>query len=129
MNTKQLKGWLKHGDFILLDILCLQVCFILSFWLIRGYGNPYGMSSYQYQAIILIVSQFAVILFTNNYSGILRRKRFDELVAVIRYIVWILVIAFFYLFLVKDSAEVSRLQFGFTAVFFIRLGYCFRQLN
>ncbi|MBR3304729.1 MAG: sugar transferase [Christensenellaceae bacterium] len=129
MNTKQLKGWLKHGDFILLDILCLQICFILSFWLIRGYGNPYGLSSYQYQAIILIVSQFAVILFTNNYSGILRRKRFDELVAVIRYIVWILVIAFFYLFLVKDSAEVSRLQFGFTAVFFIILGYCFRQLN
>lgn len=129
MNTKQLKGWLKHGDFILLDILCLQICFILSFWLIRGYGNPYSISSYQYQAIILIVSQFAVILFTNNYSGILRRKRFDELVAVIRYIVWILVIAFFYLFLVKDSAEVSRLQFGFTAVFFIILSYCFRQLN
>ena len=33
MNRKRAKGWLKHWDFILLDIICLQLCFMLSYWL------------------------------------------------------------------------------------------------
>ncbi|MBR3380502.1 MAG: hypothetical protein IKG72_10380 [Bacillus sp. (in: Bacteria)] len=70
MNRKHLKGWLKHGDFIVLDILCLQLCFILGFWLIRGFSNPYEIESYQFQAIVLIVSQLVVVLFANNYGGI-----------------------------------------------------------
>ena len=97
MNQKHLKGWLKHGDFILLDILCLQLCFMLGFWLVHGYGNPYRTDDYQLQAIVLVLSQLVVILFANNYSGILRRKRFDELLAVLQYILEILFVALLYL--------------------------------
>lgn len=129
MNRKHLKGWLKHGDFIVLDILCLQMCFILGFWLIRGFRNPYEIESYQFQAIVLIVSQLVVVLFGNNYGGILRRKRFDELLSVIKYIIEIVVVALVYLFVVKSSATVSRLQFGFTSLLFVVIDYVFRQLN
>ncbi len=129
MNRKHLKGWLKHGDFILLDMLCLQLCFILGFWLIRGYGNPYGTDNYQFQAAVLVVSQLVVILFADNYGGILRRKRFDELLAVLKYILEILAVALFYLFLVKSSATASRLQFGVTSALFVVTDYLFRQLN
>lgn len=129
MNKKHLKGWLKHGDFILLDILGLQLSFIFAFWLIRGYGNPYGTDDYQYQAIVLFVSQLVVILFTNNYGGILRRKRFDEYIAVLKYIISILIVALAYLFAVKRSATASRLQFGYTAIFFVVVGFLIRQLN
>ena len=129
MNRKHLKGWLKHSDFIAIDVFCLQLCFMLSFWLVRGFGNPYGTKNYQYQAAVLFVSQLVNILFTNNYSGILRRKRYDELIAVIKYIIGILVIALAYLFAVKNSETASRLQFGFTSVIFVILDYNFRQLN
>ena len=129
MNQKQLKGLLKHGDFILLDMVCLQICFILGFWLVHGYGNPYGTRDYQYQAVVLAGSQLLVIIFGNNYDGILRRKRFDEARAVLRYIFGVLVTALVFLFAVKSSATASRLQFGFTSVFFLFLGYLFRQLN
>ena len=129
MNKKHLKGWLKHGDFILLDILCLQLCFMLGFWLVHGYGNPYGTDDYQFQAVVLVVSQLVVTLFASNYAGILRRKRFDELLAVLKYILEILVVALFYLFVAKKSATASRLQVGFTSLFFVVLDYLFRQLN
>ena len=130
MNKKDHKGWLKHGDFILLDILCLQACFIVSFWLVHGYGkNPYEFEMFQYQAIVTTISQLLVVLFDSEYSGIMRRKRFDELLAVTRYIAKIIVIALVYLFSVKDSATVSRLQFGLTSVFFILAAYLLRQLN
>ena len=129
MNKKHLKGWLKHGDFILLDILCLQLCFILGFWLVHGYGNPYGSDDYQYQAAVLFISQLVVILFGNCYGGVLRRKRFDEMVAVIKYDIEILAVALIYLFVVKNSATASRLQVGFTLVLFLGFGYLFRQIN
>ena len=129
MNKIYLKGLLKHVDFILLDIFCLQLCFILAFWLVHGFSNPYDSAAYMYQAIVLSVSQIIVIVFSNNYSGILRRKRYDELVAVIHYIFSILVLSLIFLFIVKQSAETSRLQFLVTSVIFILLGYVFRQIN
>ena len=129
MNRKHLKGWIKHGDFILLDIFCLQLCFVLGFWFVHGYGNPYGTTDYQYQAAVLIASQLVVTLFANNYSGILRRKHFDEFIAVVKYIVEIVLIALVYLFMVKHSAHASRLQIGFTSLFFAVLDFVLRQLN
>ena len=129
MNPKHLKGWLKHGDFILIDILCLQLCFILAYWVLRGYGNPYGTEDYRYQAIVLFVSQLVVVLFSSNYGGILRRKRFDEYIAVLKYIISVLVVALVYLFAVKRSATASRLQLGYTSLFFLLVDYLFRQLN
>ena len=129
MSKKHLKGWLKHGDFILLDIFCLQLCFVQSFWFTHGYGNPYTAETYQYQAVVLILAQLVVILFANNYGGILRRKRFDEFLAVIKYMIEIVVVVLVYLFAVKHSATASRLQIGFTSLLFVVLDYVFRQLN
>ena len=129
MNRKPLKGLLKHGDFIILDILCLQLCFILSYWLVRGYANPYAISDYRYQAIILTVSQFFVIIFANNYGGILRRKGTEEIVSTVKYTAEILALALIYLFAVKDSATASRLQLALTSVLFAILDFLVRQLN
>ena len=129
MNKKHLKGWLKHGDFILLDILCLQFSFVLAYWLVHGYGNPYDNPSYQYQAVVLFASQVAVIAFADNYSGILRRKKFDEAIAMCRYLLGIFVLAVIYLFAVHHSAIASRLQFGFTSLFFLVLGFLSRCAN
>lgn len=129
MNKKNQKGWLKHWDFILIDLVCLQVSFILTYWMIRGFENPYANTGYRYQAILLFVSQLLTIAFTNHYGGILRRKRFDELVAVCRYMIMVLLFAIFYMFLTHDTSTASRLQFGFTSVTFIVLDYLLRTAN
>ena len=129
MNKKHLKGWLKHGDFILMDILCLQLSFVLGYWLNHGYGNPYRNDAYQYQAFVLLLSQLIVILFANNYRSILRRKRFDEALAVGKYMIEIMIAALIYLFFVHNSSEVSRLQVGFASLLFLALDYPLRELN
>ncbi len=94
-----------------------------------GFGNPYYGPKHQYQIIIITMSQLAVIVFSQNYKNIIKRNKFDEAVAVLQYIGAIVVVALVYLFLVHSSAEVSRLQFGFTAVFFAVLDFFLRQLN
>ena len=36
----------KHLDFIVLDLICLQVSFVLSFVLLVNAGNPYSVILY-----------------------------------------------------------------------------------
>ena len=38
MYKKSAKGWLKHWDFILLDIICLQLSFVVAYYLRQGDG-------------------------------------------------------------------------------------------
>ena len=129
MNKRLVTGLIKHKDFILLDLLCLQVSFVLSYWINVVFANPYDVARYRYQAFVMFVSQLVVILFSNNYHGIVRRSWFDELVATFTYIIEVFVIALVYLFAVHWVGAASRLQFGVTSLFFLFLGFGVRQIN
>ena len=129
MNRKDFSGWLKHGDFILLDILSLQLGFAIAYWIVHGFGNPYDIDSYQYQGMVLTVSQILIILFTNQYSGIVRRGPFRELWSVLKYMLLTLAIALIYLFITKHSSEASRLQYGLTSLLYVAVAFLLRQLN
>lgn len=129
MNRKPAKGWLKHIDFIILDLLCMQVSFMIAYWLINGWGHPYYRFSYRYLAIVLAFGQFVTIIFSNNYTGILRRGRYKELMSVIRFSFWTLVAALVFLFVVHETTTISRLQMTFTLMLYIIIDYCLRMLN
>ena len=129
MNLKPGKGWLKHADFIILDILCLQLSFVFAHWLIMGVQNPYKIYSYRYLAAILFFAQMAVILFGYNYKGILRRGYIKEAGSILQYATSILIVAVVFLFIIHESGTVSRLQFGWTLVIYVFLGYTARVLN
>ena len=119
VGNKGLKEGLKHGDFIILDMICLQLCFTISYWMHISFSNPYRTDDYQYQAVILTTCQLLVIVFSNNYRGILRRGRLEEIFSIVKYISCIIVISLVYLFAVKHSITASRLQFGLTSVTFL----------
>ena len=129
MYRDQTRSWFKHLDFMVLDLVCMQLCFTLSYWLYVDFSNPYRMETYQFQAILITVSQLVVMLFTNNYQGILRRSRTEEALAVLRYVGAIFLVALVYLFVVHQSAIASRMQFGLTALFMLVLDYLLRQAN
>ena len=120
---------MKHADFILLDLICMQVSFIIAYWIFHGLDNPYTDEAFQYQAAVLIAAQLVVIVFRGRYSGILRRGRIDEALAVVKYMVTVLLIALAYFFVVHKTGIVSRLQYGFTATFFVIFDWIFRYLN
>lgn len=71
-------------------------------------------------AALLFACQLLVILFSGNYSGILRRSKYEELYAVLRFSVLVLALATVYMFTIKVTAQFSRLQTGLTmAVYFV----------
>ena len=129
MNQKPVKGILKHADFIIMDLIVLQLCFVLAFWIIRGISNPYSYQTYSLLAIVLFMSQMFVTVFGHNYKGIIKRGRIDELFSVIKYTLYVMAVALVILFVIKQGGAVSRLQTGITLVFFIPIDWIIRILN
>ena len=126
MEQKTGKGLYKHRDFILIDIVCLQLSFALAYFLNVGPGNPYGPDSYRVLAILLFFAQALVILFSDNYNGVLRRGYLKELTKVLWFTIGMLLISALTLFVLHIGTYVSRLQLGITLVLYVLLSYCSR---
>ena len=129
MGRKHTKGWMKHGDFIILDLLFLQISYILTFWMFHGISNPYENEISQYHALLMFLSQMLVILFSSHYRSIIRRKGVEELLADAIYSAEIMAISLVFLFLVKRSSDFSRAQVFATIGLFWVLDFCIKQLN
>lgn len=41
MYRKKRRSWTKHVDFMLLDVLCMQLAFVISYIIRFGTDNPY----------------------------------------------------------------------------------------
>ena len=84
MYRRKNKGWLKHLDFIILDLLCLQVCFALAYFSRHGLGgNPHKVI-YQNMMLVLVLFEFIYAFFLEGYKDILRRGHYVELVSVVK---------------------------------------------
>lgn len=129
MYKKNAQGWLKHIDFILWDILILQVSFILGYMIRHGWGRwPYLRTDYRILAIVLIVVDFLVAAIFNSTQDVLKRGYLKEFIASVRHVVLTLVIMTTYLFSTQTGDTYSRITLYLTSGFHLVLGYGIRVL-
>jgi exopolysaccharide biosynthesis polyprenyl glycosylphosphotransferase len=102
--------WVKHLDFILCDLVCLQISFFVSYALRNGWGMPHSQYEYEYWGVILILLHICIVFFTECYSGIMRRGYLKEFKATLKYNCILLSVVFAFLFFTKQSYEYSRIM-------------------
>jgi len=74
MYRKETEGWLKHYDFIILDIICLQLAFVLAYAASGQHEwNPYKEMLYRNMAIFLTLADLLVIFSLDTLKGVLKR--------------------------------------------------------
>lgn len=78
MYKRESGSWLKHGDFIILDILCIQIALLVAYMFRNGFEFPWKNDTYQQMAFILTIMDIVVVFFMQSYKGILRRGYFRE---------------------------------------------------
>ena len=71
MYKKGSKGWLKHFDFILLDMICLQIAFLLAYVIRHDSGSPYIVPLYRNMAIFMELLDIVVMFFYETLSNVL----------------------------------------------------------
>lgn len=109
MYKKEKRSWMKHLDFTILDIICLQAAFIVAYMFWLGPGLVYQDALYQRLTIILVMVQICVIFFTEPYKDILRRDKIQELKVVIINNTMIFLSLILYMYMIKMSEGYSRM--------------------
>ena len=128
MYKKAKRSWHKHFDFILFDIICMQIAYSISYMLRHGAHLPYEVSGYRMMAGIIALIDICVVVFTEGYRGILRRGYLAELKSVIKHVTLVILLAFSYMFFAQSSDQFSRIVFFYTWGFSVFLLYIERIL-
>ena len=100
--------------------------FWIAYWWLHGLRNPYAEPVFRYLASLFLIFQLAVVLVSGNYSGILRRDKYEELYATGKFTLMVVSMVTIYLFVSKTSNHYSRLQTGITVVIYFALDWALR---
>lgn len=128
MYSKKTQGWMKHIDFILLDMLCLQVAFILAYMTRHGFVSPYASMEYANLAIVYMLMDFVVLVGNKTMKNVLKRGFYKELVQTIRHVFLVVVLISVYMFAVKLGEVYSRVMFFTMAGYYGIIAYLIRLL-
>jgi exopolysaccharide biosynthesis polyprenyl glycosylphosphotransferase len=128
MYRKMTKGWLKHADFVALDILCLEVSFIFGYALRHGFFNLYLSSLYRGMAVAFFFIELLVFATFNTLHNVLKRGLYQELKQTGKHVVIVMLMASMYLFYAHAGDSFSRLAMAYTGILFFMLTYLVRSL-
>ena len=103
MYRKDSTGWIKHMDFIILDLICLQVAFVLAYAL-SGYGvNPYQLILYRNMAVFMEVADLVVLFAMGTLKNVLKRGYYKDFVVTAQHGVILGACLLLYLFMWRYS--------------------------
>ena len=126
MYKKSSTGWLKHLDFMVLDIICLQLAFIMGYFLRHHSPNPYRNTIYRNEAIVFALIQVMIMFFDDSFKNVMKRGYLAEIGKTIKNMVYIVVLGVFYLFLIQEGDQISRATIILTGVIYGVISYLMR---
>ena len=128
MYRKDSENWLKHIDFIILDMICLQIAYVLAF-VISGYRfNLYSNLIYRNMAVFLELADLIVIFAYGTMRSVLKRGHYRDFVVTVNHSIMVGALAIFYLFLLQRGQNISRLTVILTVPIYLVLTYTVREL-
>lgn len=111
MYQKENNSWLKHTDFVILDIICIQIAFFISYLMRVGGGNPYLNPLYGEMAVVLSLLSLCVSFFCESFTGVLKREGLVEFKETLVHTTLVMLISGVYLFLSHQADSYSRMAF------------------
>ena len=123
MYRRKVKGWLKHLDFIVLDIICLEISFILGYYIRHDELFTISNSNYSNMCLVLILVDLVVASTFNSFHNVLKRGAYVEFVAMLQHIGIVLAITTLYLFAVHQGSIISRMTILYMLLIYIVLSY------
>ncbi|MDO5546401.1 MAG: sugar transferase [Eubacteriales bacterium] len=127
MYKEKTQEWMRHLDFIVIDLLMLLLAFGLAY-LTRYDLHIQNKDIYVSLALLLLLLDFAVMVIGGTTRGVMYRGYYRELAVTAKHVALVLLLCMMYLFLVKDSETYSRLVIGYFGCYYFVLAYAARQV-
>ncbi len=111
MYERKNKGWMKHLDFMVVDIICLQTAFVLAYNVRFGIANPYKDVEYLNLAIIFLLIDFCAAIIFESFKNVLKRDWYEEFACVLKHVFLVEGLTLCYLFTTQKGQIYSRISF------------------
>ena len=132
MQIKSKYSWMKHMDFMLVDLIALFLSFLISYNLKFGSWKFYENDEWTRYLFIILILSIVINFFVNPYSGILKRSYYMEIFRAFQLAVYNLLLAstIFYAFKIGDSysREMSFVMYGIYFVLSLLLKFLWKKL-
>lgn len=128
MFKKNVQGWMKHWDFILLDLLSLELAFLLAYMTRMGWGPFYNNERYTELAVMLAFLDFAVLIVHETMKNVLYREVHREFAQTLKHVFFVEALLMLYLFATKSSAYYSRIILVSFALYYFAVSFVVRVL-
>jgi len=132
MQIKSKYSWMKHIDFMIVDLVSLFLAFLISYYL--KFDNLDFVKNEEWTRYLFIVLVLSLVInfFTNPYSGILKRSYYMEIIRAFQLAIYNLLIAaaIFYSFKIGAvySREMSFVMYGIYFVLSLFLKFVWKKL-
>ncbi len=120
MQIKSKYSWMKHIDFMIIDLLSIFLSFLLSYYLKFHRWNFYANSEWTRYLFLVLVLNVVISLFVNPYSGILRRPNYMEVIRAFQLAIYNLLLTSLLFYAFKIGAFYSReMSFYLYSIYFV----------
>ncbi len=126
MHSRAAKGWAKHFDFIVLDLLSMYIAFMLAYFVRHGYVNPFEQLMYRNELVVLVMLSLLVSFFLQTFQGVLRRGLYIEVKKTFKQAITVTCGGMSYLYLVQIGQDFSRIMFLLNALFYFLISLILR---
>lgn len=113
MYEKNSRSWVKHLDFIFLDLLAITAAFLLAYGFKFGGWQILEDGSYRSYYMVVIGLHILVSFFFRNYSSIVRRGYLQEVKFVLEHMAILGAAIMAWLVFTKQSEQYSRLVLAY----------------
>lgn len=124
MYRKHSQSWLKHIDFMLIDLICLNIAYLMAYIIRHGFINPYGFPIYRNIIVVLTLISMAVSVFTEAFKDVLKREAYIEFVCSLKQVIYVMLFAILYMFMIQQGEAYSRITIFLTG----GLYFCFTYI-
>ena len=130
MYRKKTSNLLRHFDFLILDIICLELSFAISYvlrhgWMIKNSEFP---TLYTNVVMVLMLVSLIETLLSTPYKDILSRGHYREFLYTVKHSTIITVMLVLYLYMTQQGESYSRTVFILTWVIDIVSSYIIREI-
>ena len=128
MYKRTAQGWMKHLDFILMDVLALQIAYCIAHAIKHDSLWPYGAWLYRNIGIVLSLCDVMVCVLFNTMHNVIKRDEWTEAKQTVKQALTVFAGGTVFLFSFQYGNATSRAVLFLTFGFHMVIGFLLREL-
>ncbi len=126
MYRKTIRSWIKHADFILLDLGSLLVALSLAYWVGKNLGHPFITTNPVSFTAMLLLLDLAVIITFNTFDCVVTRGYLVEVGSTLRHEMILLALSVIAVLIRTDNTVYPQITFVVAGVLYYLFSYSSR---